>query len=67
MYIWTVVSVGSLLVILYSVTLYKAVIGTRFIFVICLSTALLVSNVGSIFAALNAHWVNLMITDYQKN
>ena len=66
MYIWTVVSVGSLLVCLYSMTLYKAIVGTRFIFVICLSATLMVSNLGSVCAVLTAHWADLLLADYTK-
>lgn len=67
MYTWTVVSVGMFLVCLYSLTICKAVQGTRFVFVICLSVSLLLSNIGSVFAVLTGHWGDLLITNSQKN
>jgi len=54
-YTITVVVTSSILVVLYSLTFYKAWIGTRYPFIIWLIGLLFLSNVGAGLAAIYSH------------
>ena len=62
-YLIVTLSVCSILVIAYLVTLYRAISGTTYSFIVVLLTLLLISNISSIAVATYNHKTNVFIRD----
>ena len=65
-YTWTTVVLGTTLLVLYAITLYKAIKGTHFPFLIVLTVLLMLSNVGAISAAVCGHIATLTSRNFPE-